>query len=264
WYEESSNQMLALRCAKYNGTFEQVLRGINPSKQMRKNHLMLPLRESEAKYRALFEESRDAIYITSREGTILEGNQALLDLFGYTKAEVIGLNARQTYANPADRFRFQQAIERQGAVRDYEVKLCKKDGTVLDCLMSATVRRGPDDSILGYHGIIRDITEQKRTQRLLEDYSHTMERRVEERTRELQAKNVQAEDTLRQLREAQNRLLVQQKLASLGALTAGIAHEMRNPLNFVNNFADLSLELIQELREVLAQHRQFFEASTFA
>jgi PAS domain S-box-containing protein len=222
------------------------------------------LRESEAKYRTLFEESRDAIYITSREGTILETNQALLDLLGYTRAEVIGLNARQTYVNSADRFRFQQEIERQGAVRDYEVKLCKKDGTVLDCLMSATVRRGPDGSILGYHGIIRDITEQKRTQQLLQDYSHTLERRVEERTHELQAKNAQTEDTLRQLREAQNQLLVQQKLASLGALTAGIAHEMRNPLNFVNNFADLSLELIQELREVLARHRQFFEASTFA
>ena len=65
------------------------------------------------------------------------------------------LNARQTYANPADRFRFQQEIERQGAVRDYEVKLRKKDGIVLDCLMSATVRCGPDCSILGYHGIIR-------------------------------------------------------------------------------------------------------------
>src|SRR5262249_18377413 len=153
--------------------------------------------ESEAKYRTLFEESRDAVYITSREGTILEVNQALLELFGSTRAEVIGLNARQTYANPDDRFRFQQEIERQGAVRDYEVKLRKKDGTVLDCLMSATVRRGLDGSILGYHGIIRDVTEQKRTQRLLQDYSHTLEHRVEERTRELQAKNAQAEDTLR-------------------------------------------------------------------
>src|SRR5262245_42955030 len=122
------------------------------------------LRQGEAKYRALFEESSDAIYITSREGTILEVNQALLDLMNYTRAEVICLNSRQTYANPADRFRFQEAIERQGAVRDYEVQLRKKDGTVLDCLMSATVRRGSDGSILGYHGIIRDITEQKRTQ----------------------------------------------------------------------------------------------------
>ena len=71
------------------------------------------LRESEAKYRTLFEESRDAIYITSREGMILEANQALLDLLGYMRAEVIGLNAQQTYANPADRFRFHLRLRRR-------------------------------------------------------------------------------------------------------------------------------------------------------
>jgi len=63
------------------------------------------------------------------------------------------------------------------------------------------------------------------------------------------------------LQEAQNELMTQQKLASLGAMTASIAHEMRNPLNFVLNFAELAMELTQELREVLNQHRSGFDAS---
>ena len=222
------------------------------------------LRESEEKYCTLFEESRDAIYVTSCDGAILAVNQAALELFGYTRAEVIGLNAQQTYVNPDDRLRFQEAIERQGAVHDYELQLRKKDGAVMHCHMSATARRAPDGRILGYQRIIRDITEQKRMQRLLEDHSRTLEHQVEERTRELQANNVHLKDTLRQLQEAQNQLLVQQHLVSLGGLTAGIAHEMRNPLNFVNNFADLALELIQELRQVLMKHQQFFPADTFA
>jgi GAF domain-containing protein len=68
---------------------------------------------------------------------------------------------------------------------------------------------------------------------------------VETRTREL-AKS------LEELRTAQDRLVQTEKLASLGQLTAGIAHEIKNPLNFVNNFSSISVELIDELRQALA------------
>jgi signal transduction histidine kinase len=67
---------------------------------------------------------------------------------------------------------------------------------------------------------------------------------VEARTRELAA-------SLENLRTTQDRLVQTQKLASLGQLTAGIAHEIKNPLNFVNNFSGISSELIEELREAL-------------
>ena len=67
---------------------------------------------------------------------------------------------------------------------------------------------------------------------------------VEARTRELGK-------SLEDLRTTQDRLVQTQKLASLGQLTAGIAHEIKNPLNFVNNFSGVSAELIDELRETL-------------
>ena len=67
---------------------------------------------------------------------------------------------------------------------------------------------------------------------------------VEARTRELAA-------SLEDLRTTQDRLVQTQKLASLGQLTAGIAHEIKNPLNFVNNFSGLSSELIDELQDTL-------------
>ena len=74
---------------------------------------------------------------------------------------------------------------------------------------------------------------------------------VEKLAQEVQSKNDALEETLDDLQRTQQQVITQEKLASLGALTAGIAHEIRNPLNFVNNFAVLSKELIEELNEEL-------------
>lgn len=79
--------------------------------------------------------------------------------------------------------------------------------------------------------------------RVQESYE-TLEAKVEERTRDLNR-------SLDDLHKAQDRLVQSEKLASLGQLTAGIAHEIKNPLNFVNNFASLSSELVEELQEAL-------------
>ena len=68
---------------------------------------------------------------------------------------------------------------------------------------------------------------------------------------EVQARTEELSGSLEELRNAQDRLVQTEKLASLGQLTAGIAHEIKNPLNFVNNFSSLSVELIDELREAL-------------
>ena len=120
------------------------------------------LQESEEKYRTLFEDSRDAAYIATREGKLVEVNQSFLDLFCITREEIPDLNVRQLYVNPDERPRFQKKIEKKGSVKDFEVKLRKKDRTEMDCLLTSTVWRAYDGSILGYQGIVRDITEHKR------------------------------------------------------------------------------------------------------
>ena len=125
------------------------------------------LRESEERYRNLFEGSRDAIYTTTQEGEVLDVNPSMLELFGCRREEMIGHNSLKTYVHPESRLAFQEEIERRGFVRDYEVALRKKDGTEMECLITSNVRRSADGRIDGYQGIIRDMTEEKRMEKAL-------------------------------------------------------------------------------------------------
>jgi len=120
------------------------------------------LKKSEEKYRRLFENSRDVIYITTLDGKIIELNPAGIELFGYSRQEIIGANILTLYNNSEDRAKFKEAIRQRGYIRDYDLKLRKKDGILIDCLLTSTFWQSEEGDVLGYQGIIRDITAQKR------------------------------------------------------------------------------------------------------
>lgn len=160
------------------------------------------LRESEARYRSLFEDSGDAIYINTKEGKFIDVNQSALDLLGYTREEMIGMDVRNIYVNPDDRSVFQQEMEQKGSVRDYEVKFRKKDGTQMDCLLTSSTWQGNGGRILGYQGIIRDITKQKQ---------------LEARVRQTQ------------------------KMEAIGTLAGGIAHDFNNILMSITGNTEMAL-----------------------
>ena len=129
---------------------------------------------SEQWHRSLFEESRDAILVSEREGAIVEANQAASDLFGYSRAEIIGIDVRSLCAHPADRARFKEEIERQGFVRDYELKLRTKVGGELDCLLTTSVRKDVDGTVLGYQGIVRNVSDRKSLENKLLSYQQEL------------------------------------------------------------------------------------------
>lgn len=102
---------------------------------------------------------------------------------------------------------------------------------------------------LQYHKELHALHEEQK--QYLTEQNALLEKRVEERTRELLLQKNALEKSLTDLNQAQQQLIQKEKMASLGELTAGIAHEIQNPLNFVNNFSDLTKELADELQQEL-------------
>ena len=100
-----------------------------------------------------------------------------------------------------------------------------------------------------------EVTDMARALEVFRRYAHEVQRLnlVEKLAEELDAKNENLEHALENLKAAQEQVIAEQKLASLGQLTAGVAHEIKNPLNFVNNFANVSIEMADEIDDLMKQ-----------
>ncbi len=120
-------------------------------------------------YRTVFEQSRDAIYITTRGGKFIDANPAGVELLGYDRQELMQLHVGTVYANLKDRRAFQKEIEEKGSVQNYSARLRRKDGTILECELTGAVRRAPDGSVRGYQGILRDVTAERQARRELQE-----------------------------------------------------------------------------------------------
>ncbi len=129
------------------------------------------LRESEEKYRNLFERVRHGLFISTKEGRFLDCNQALLEMAGYQdKEEFLKIDiAKELYVNPEDRKKFQRLVEQQGYVKDLEVEFKKKNGERITVLLTAHTKRDEKGEIIGYEGLNIDISERKRMERELRE-----------------------------------------------------------------------------------------------
>jgi PAS domain S-box-containing protein len=138
--------------------------------------------ESESRYRVLFEGSRDAIFIADHQGRMADINRAALEMIGYSEEEIKSFSSFDLFTAGDQLERFREEISREGAVHNFEACLRRKDGEVIDALISASISRDDRGKVEGYHGIVRNVTRQKRSARRLRQQKEFLETVVESLT----------------------------------------------------------------------------------
>jgi diguanylate cyclase (GGDEF)-like protein/PAS domain S-box-containing protein len=123
------------------------------------------LRDSEAKFRGLFESVMEGVYRTTRDGRLLVVNPAFVQMLGYASAEELyQLSAHSLYWYPNDRETYVRRMESEGEVRNDEYVLRRRDGSMLVVVDNGRVVRDKQGRVIGFEGTIADITERKKAE----------------------------------------------------------------------------------------------------
>ncbi len=176
-----------------------------------------------AELNQIFQTAGGGMRVIDKDFNVLRINEAFSSLSGSGEAEAVGKKCYEGFPGPMCHTR-QCPLSRilAGEERvECEVEKYRSDGTRILCIVTATHFRGPGGEVIGIVEDFKDITECKRAEEELRKHREHLEQLVEERTKEL--------------REAQQKLVQQEKLAVLGQLAGGVGHELRNPLGAIKN-----------------------------
>ena len=187
------------------------------------------LRQSEEKFRTLFEESKDVIYFSGSGGKWIDVNQAGVELFGFpSKEKLLESSFLDLYVNPESRKQFLETTSQQIFVKDYPMVLKRRDGRQVDVLISGRAVKNEQGENIGFRGMMHDITERKK-----------------------------AEEEIRWARdeaESANRMK--------SAFLANMSHEIRTPMNGVLGMATLLLDT--ELTPIQREYSETVHSSAEA
>ncbi len=179
------------------------------------------LRYSEGKYRSFTEQANDAIMVVERKSSrIVEVNGRACDYTGYSKVELLGKDIRFLMDEKL-KVKFESVLlEGSGHIESYPIKTRDKGPTFADISVNTIATESGELA----HLIIHDITNRLRMEEELKEYSEHLEEKVEKRTAELE--------------QAQGELMHASKMAALGELSSGVAHEVNNPIAVIRGYAE--------------------------
>jgi PAS domain S-box-containing protein len=132
------------------------------------------LKESEEKYNSFFRTSRDCVFITSKDGRLIDLNDAAVELLGYSsREELLQVKIQDIYAHPEERAKHISLIAECGFAKELPMDLRRKDGTVRHTLVTSAARYDAEGNVIGFQGTIRDITERKLAEEAIRESEET-------------------------------------------------------------------------------------------
>ena len=203
--------------------------------------------ESERRFQELTDLLPQPVFELDFQGTVTYTNREGLELFGYTAEEVQNEFKSIRLVVPEERVKVKRNIEAflaNRTIEHHEYIALRKDGTTFPILLY-TSRIVRNNKPVGIRGIVLDISLRKQAEENLLILNQTLEQRIWERTKELELSHHQ--------------MMLQEKLASIGLLAAGIAHELNNPINFLKINSATQQENISDLLLVMEEYRRVIE-----
>jgi PAS domain S-box-containing protein len=185
------------------------------------------LRASEARYQLIADHVGDIVWQLDAGLKFIYLSPAITTVLGYTTSEALGVHVTN-FLSEEGTARMKEIIQSRlknpdQTIEPIEYKMKHKDGHWVDVEVVSSPIFDKDGHMFGFAGITRNITERKQAEQALKEYNSRLESAVEARTHEL--------------REAQQQLVRQEKLALLGQLAGNMGHELRNPLGVISNAA---------------------------
>ncbi|MBI1892279.1 MAG: PAS domain S-box protein [Burkholderiales bacterium] len=206
-------------------------------------------------YRHVFFAAPDYVAFSRVEnGMYIDVNPGFERLTGYKRADAVGHTSLELgiWPDKESRARFVEALHKTGSLHDYPALFRIRSGELRHVEISGNTMRLKGDEVMVT--VIRDVTERISNEEELNQYRKRLLHLVEQRTNELQDANEELRDTNRKLEEAHNQLLQSEKMASIGQLAAGVAHEINNPISFVNSNLSSLEGYLQGILEMLAAY----------
>jgi PAS domain S-box-containing protein len=199
------------------------------------------IRECMEKYRVLLKDIKDAYFEVDVQGNFTVVNSAMCDALGYGPEELIGEKYRK-YVDKEGVKKFQRAVEKlhqnNEPVNLLDMVAGKKDGTQIIYEALFSVIKETDGVVVGFRGVGRDVTRRRQMDTELKKSQEDLikkNREIEANRQDIEVALAKLEKAHEDLKASQLKILQQEKMASIGQLAAGVAHELNNPMSFISS-----------------------------
>ncbi|MEN8223120.1 MAG: PAS domain S-box protein [Acidobacteriota bacterium] len=227
------------------------------------NGVELALKVSEARFRTLFENSPDAIFVEDLSGNVLDVNKAATNLHGMKKNEMIGMNVIDLVPPQVKhKVRMEFPAQANSGADRIESFSWKADGSVIPVEISISRIEYLDEPALLLN--VRDISDRVNADRKLKEYQENLEKIIQERTKELNEKNTLLKKEISDREKMETKLLQAQKMEAIGQLAGGVAHDFNNILTIIKGYSEIVLKKINRDNTLYKNVEQIKLASDLA